>query len=126
MGTRTPSELSAIREALLAELDRIAGRLQEMESSSRKAMEAEGVRPGFGKRVGDFTSEAVEAANNSAVARNMGHSADEIRRAIEKIDRGTYGLCDGCGGPIGEERLEYLPAATLCVECKRKKEGRRR
>jgi DnaK suppressor protein len=126
MGTRTPSELSAIREALLAELDRIAGRLQEMESSSRKAMEAEGARPGFGKRVGDFTSEAVEAANNSAVARNMGHSADEIRRAIEKIDQGTYGKCDVCGRPIGEERLEYLPAATLCVECKRKKEGRRR
>lgn len=117
-----PPDLTALRESLQAEIDRMAGRLKDMEESSRKAMEAEGARPGFGKRVGDYTSGAVEAASNSAVARNLGKSMDEIRRAIEKIDEGSYGVCDQCRRPIDPERLELLPSATLCIECKRQAE----
>lgn len=123
---QTSEKLSAIKEALQAELGRIMSRLRDMEESSRKSMEAEGARPGFGKRVGDYTSGAAEAASNSAVARNLGRSMEEINRALEKIEEGTYGLCDGCRRPIAPERLETLPSAVLCIECQRKKEQRRR
>jgi DnaK suppressor protein len=43
---------------------------------------------------------------------------DEIDRALEKIDAGTYGACERCGQPIPEARLEALPHAALCVACK--------
>ncbi len=47
---------------------------------------------------------------------------DQIDRAIRQIDQGTYGICEECGGPIPLARLEALPFATQCVECKRRSE----
>jgi RNA polymerase-binding protein DksA len=46
----------------------------------------------------------------------------EIDAALTRIDEGVYGMCDRCGGRIGEERLEALPWATKCIECKRVEE----
>jgi RNA polymerase-binding transcription factor DksA len=41
----------------------------------------------------------------------------DVVRALEKIDDGTYGLCDRCGASIPDERLEARPWSTLCVSC---------
>ena len=41
-----------------------------------------------------------------------------IEHTIDKIEKGTYGICDNCGKAIAEERLEALPQASLCIECK--------
>jgi DnaK suppressor protein len=40
------------------------------------------------------------------------------REAIARIDDGTFGLCEICGEPIGEERLKARPVTTQCIECK--------
>ena len=40
--------------------------------------------------------------------------------ALEAIEAGTYGICANCGNEIGEDRLEFLPASILCVNCKSK------
>jgi DnaK suppressor protein len=77
----------------------------------------EGAAVSFGKRVGDGTSEAVERLSTTATARSISASITDIDRALEKIESGTYGLCDGCGERIGDARLEALPAASLCVDC---------
>jgi DnaK suppressor protein len=45
-------------------------------------------------------------------------AASEIDRALAKIDAGTYGICEQCGQPIPDARLQALPAAALCVACK--------
>jgi DnaK suppressor protein len=45
-------------------------------------------------------------------------AAIEIDRALAKIDAGTYGLCEQCGQPIPDARLQALPQAALCVACK--------
>jgi DnaK suppressor protein len=42
----------------------------------------------------------------------------EIDRALEKLDDGTYGLCEHCGSAIPDARLQALPYAALCVACK--------
>ncbi|HEX2923700.1 MAG TPA: TraR/DksA C4-type zinc finger protein [Chloroflexota bacterium] len=118
--------LSAVKAALQAELDGLNQHLREMADTAQRERRAEGNRPGFGKRVGDYTAEVQEATNNRAVVQNMGRAMDELRRALEKVDEGSYGLCDGCGRPIAPERLEVMPSAVLCIECKRKREQRRR
>jgi RNA polymerase-binding transcription factor DksA len=41
----------------------------------------------------------------------------EVERAIVRAEKGTYGLCERCGKPISEERLQVMPSATLCIEC---------
>ncbi len=46
----------------------------------------------------------------------------KIEAALQKIEDGTYGICDECGEQISEKRLEYRPEATLCITCKTKEE----
>ncbi len=45
-----------------------------------------------------------------------------IEEALLRIKEGTYGICEECGNPIGEGRLRAMPFATLCVDCKNRKE----
>lgn len=47
------------------------------------------------------------------------HLLAQVDRALEKIEEGTYGLCDRCGAPIEESRLQAVPEATLCLEHQR-------
>ena len=70
----------------------------------------------FGKRVGEGTSMAVDRLSMVAVHDKLQLTMADVERALAKIDEGTYGTCDACGRPIGEERLEALPWATLCGE----------
>ncbi len=46
----------------------------------------------------------------------------KIQEALRKIDEGTFGICERCGGEISEERLLARPVATLCIECKKRQE----
>ena len=43
-----------------------------------------------------------------------------VERALAKLDAGTYGVCERCGGPIGQDRLDAIPWAKLCIDCKRR------
>ncbi|MFN3567469.1 MAG: RNA polymerase-binding protein DksA [Caldimicrobium sp.] len=46
----------------------------------------------------------------------------KIEKALQKIEEGTYGICEACGAEIDEKRLLARPEATLCIECKRAQE----
>ena len=46
----------------------------------------------------------------------------KIKDAIERIDAGTYGICEECGEDISEKRLKARPVTTLCIDCKKKQE----
>jgi RNA polymerase-binding protein DksA len=50
----------------------------------------------------------------------------EIEAALERIHRGTYGLCENCGNPIAAERLRKLPTARLDIDCQSSLEAQRR
>jgi DnaK suppressor protein len=71
----------------------------------------------FGKRVGDGTSIAVERLTQVAAHEQLLLQVEEVDRALVKLDEGTYGVCDRCGGAIPEGRLEVHPTAVLCVAC---------
>ena len=70
---------------------------------------------GFGKRVGDGTHIAVERITDVGKQEVLLQKLATLVRAEEKLAEGTYGLCDECGEPIPEERLEFRPYATHCV-----------
>ena len=63
---------------------------------------------------GQVTAERGEVA---ALAGSLRDTLNDIEDALRKIDDGTYGVCEQCGGPIGEARLEAMPAARLCITC---------
>ena len=51
---------------------------------------------------------------------------NKIRQAIERIDDGTFGLCENCEEEIGVERLRARPVTTLCIDCKTEQERQER
>lgn len=55
-----------------------------------------------------------------ATRRQLKQSLAEVNEALDKISKGTYGICDSCGKKINRDRLEVLPRAKYCLECDRK------
>jgi DnaK suppressor protein len=91
----------------------------EMTQSQTNASSQEERREGspFGKREEEAT-ETLELEKRLALENRIRQELSRVEHALEKIDNGTYGLCDNCGKPIPPERLEALPQATLCMNCK--------
>lgn len=71
----------------------------------------------------DFAEQATEMENNE-VLDHLGNAArieiNQIKLALERIDRGQYGVCSVCGGPINDERLKALPYSDKCIRCANK------
>lgn len=51
---------------------------------------------------------------------------NKIRQALDRIEDGTFGLCESCEEPIGVERLRARPVTTLCIDCKTEEERQER
>ncbi len=80
----------------------------------------------YGKRE-EEASVVSEFEKRLALEQQLSESLEKVNAALERMKEGTYGICTGCGNKINPERLEALPYATLCVECKAKeKKGRNR
>ena len=71
----------------------------------------------FGKRIGDGTLEAQARLSEIGVGRSVEAGEERVERALAKLAEGTYGICDACGQPIPERRLEAFPESVLCVPC---------
>ena len=70
-------------------------------------------------------SETYEMEKNLGLMENLRHQLEMTDAAMVRLDEGTYGTCTNCGRPINPERLEALPHASLCIDCKREQEARR-
>ena len=68
----------------------------------------------------DRSHSTEERSRLIALVGNLRTELREVERALDKIDAGRYGICERCGNPIGEDRLDAIPWATLCIDCKRK------
>jgi RNA polymerase-binding protein DksA len=71
----------------------------------------------FGKREEEAT-ESFELEKRLALEKRTREQLAEVEHALHKLEEGTYGLCDICGQPIDPARLEALPQASLCLNCK--------
>ena len=100
--------------SLAAREDQLLAQLALIEAGSTRAT-AGGI--GFGKRVGDGTSIAVERMTDVAAHTGLQRELRQIERARAAMAAGDYGTCEVCGGDIGEARLEARPTSTRCVRC---------
>jgi DnaK suppressor protein len=101
-------ETRATLTAKLAEID------EQMATMEKKPVDQGSIS--FGKRIGEGTSMAVDRLAQVAVHDRLQVTRADVVRALEKLDEGSYGVCDVCGEPIAAGRLEALPWAVLCVE----------
>jgi DnaK suppressor protein len=60
---------------------------------------------------------AFEREQVAALLAQARRTTADLREALDRVARGTYGRCEGCGGPIGEARLEARPTARSCISC---------
>jgi len=105
------------------DLPEIRRGLEARRESTRQQVAALAKRPelgsaqGFGKRIGDGTTEAISRLTEIGVGRSLEGGLERTERALAKLDAGTYGVCDTCGEPIPPARLRAMPDSVLCVSC---------
>jgi RNA polymerase-binding protein DksA len=79
---------------------------------------------GAGNDQADVGSTTLERYHELSLADNARDMLNQIEFALNRIDDGTYGVCENCGNAIGKGRLQAFPRATLCVSCKERQERR--
>lgn len=108
-----PSEKKrAVRRELERRRDEASGRVAAL--AKRPEL---GSAQGFGKRIGDGTVEAISRLTEIGVGTSLEKGLARLERALAKLDEGTYGSCDTCGGAIAPKRLAAMPESVQCVEC---------
>ena len=96
--------------------------LHENNSHSLEDETGEVNASGADNHLGDTASATYDRELEQGLEEGAEELLGRIEAALRRIDDGTYGACENCGEPIGEERLEAMPWATLCIECKRREE----
>jgi DnaK suppressor protein len=99
------------RAQLTAERDRVRDQLAEL------GVDRSSYDDGFADS-GQVTAERGEV---EALVGTLSETLQDINAALSKIDAGTYGRCESCGGEISEARLEAMPMARLCITCASKR-----
>ncbi|MGI5950442.1 MAG: TraR/DksA family transcriptional regulator [Brooklawnia sp.] len=73
----------------------------------------DGATIGFGKRIGDGTTQAIQQLTDASSAQDLASLLEQVVRARAKVD---YGSCDVCAEPIPAARLQFRPWSIECVE----------
>jgi DnaK suppressor protein len=101
----------AVRQRLLARRAELEGRSSQVKSDMRHESDP---------LVADFADQATQRENDEVLAK-IGESAAvelaQLRRALDRLDRGVYGTCVNCGEAIAPARLNAVPYADRCAEC---------
>ena len=115
---------SLLKVRLEDERKRLSDELEQLKSSGRPSDERREGSP-FGKREEEAT-ESFELERRMSLEKRILDQLAGVERALQKFEDGSYGKCDNCGKPINPERLEALPQASLCLDCKARlaKEGK--
>jgi len=110
------ADIAELYEGLKKEKTELLKKLQQLKNRGQPLLERREGSP-FGKRE-EEAEEAFELEKRLALEKGLRDTFAEIEHALQKYEAGTYGLCDSCGQPIEQARLEALPQASLCLKCK--------
>ena len=116
------SELKAIRVELSKELTRLKHELELIEAEMEDLIADSG--EGAGDDQADSGTKTFEREHEMSLVINARDMVLQTERALVRIDDKSYGNCEDCSNPIGQERLHVFPRATLCMICKQKEERR--
>jgi DnaK suppressor protein len=103
-----------VRAQLQEERDRLVAQLRKLGHGPDPDLT-------FDEGFADSSQVTAERGEIDALAVSLSDTLEDIKVALQKLDDGTYGRCEGCGGSIAEARLEAMPAARLCITCASKR-----
>jgi DnaK suppressor protein len=106
------------RQTLLKELEYLEG------TAMRSTItESTGDISSYSFHMADQGTDAMEREKAFLFASREGRFLYHLDQALQRIDKGEYGACEGCGGLISEERLMAVPHARFCIACKEKEDN---
>lgn len=119
MNSPKKTELKPYRERLLALRARLRGDVIRMADSALKnnRTEGNGDLSSMPIHMADIGSDNFEQEFTLSLMESEGVTLENIEAALERIDDGTYGMCEECGVRIPKMRLDAIPYATMCVKC---------
>jgi len=118
----TAAELREVRGELELEIGRLVYQISEAEEGIADLLRDSG--DGAGDDQADAGTKTFEREHEMSLANNARELLLQNERALQRLEDGTYGVCERCGKPIGKLRLQAFPRATLCVACKQLEERR--
>jgi RNA polymerase-binding protein DksA len=118
----TAKELKAVRSELEHDIEQLRREVAHAQSDLVDLMRDSG--DGAGDDQADAGAKTYEREQEISLANNAREMLEQNEHALERLDNGTYGICESCGNPIGKLRLQAAPRATLCLPCKMKQERR--
>jgi DnaK suppressor protein len=105
------------RKRLEEERERLQGIRDDLQREQDESVsDTGGELSSFDQHPGDSGTETFEMEKNVSLREQVDDELQEIQAAFQRLERGTYGICQACGKPIGDERLEAMPATRFCVE----------
>jgi DnaK suppressor protein len=113
-------DVASMRKELQQQLVRLNGELTTLEKVREEARQEKDEYSGYGNHIAEAATETSEAERDLVLIDNLEQMRGHVEAALRRIDEGNYGLCQSCGNPIPRERLEALPFADKCVDCKSK------
>jgi DnaK suppressor protein len=123
MAREIPRRTQVARPIEQLDISEVRRKLEAHRDETRERVQALAKRPelgsaqGFGKRIGDGTTEAISRLTEIGVGQTLESTLARTERALAKLDEGTYGTCDACGKPIAAGRLSAMPDSVLCLSC---------
>ena len=112
-------DFNLLRSSLEQERTRLIQKLDQMKTRDYSTNESKG--SWFGER-DEQSTEANELRSHLSSEKNLREELAKVEHVLHKLDEGTYGLCDDCGQTIDPDRLQALPHANLCLNCKNLRE----
>lgn len=110
-------DTTAARERLEQEMERVRALIANMAEDNNEGDQTGGDELAtVDQHPADAGSETFEREKDMAILNNLEEQVSEIEKALARVEEGTYGTCEACGKPIGDERLEVVPTARYCVE----------
>ncbi len=110
------------RTLLLEERGRVEHALRYLHNENPGTITEGEEEETFDNHLGDAATITFNREMDYSLEDNAGHVLAAIDEALKRIEEGTFGTCARCGKPIAEARLEAMPYATKCIDCKRLEE----
>lgn len=112
--------LSKIEKQLIKEKAKLETQLAQFTARSPKNPEDyNAIFPQFGEKEEDSAVEVAQYSDNLTLERTLESTLRDVNAALERIKKGTYGICKYCKKPIDARRLTARPTSSSCVECKK-------
>jgi RNA polymerase-binding protein DksA len=122
----TTIDVESFKTRLMEERERTRKAIAYLHEENRGTTEDEAreLSGGSDNHLADIATHTYDRELDSTLEESEEVHLAYIDAALRRIEQGTYGTCDNCGQAIHIERLEAMPWATLCIDCKRKAERR--